>query len=134
LTTKGWQFEVVYLSDAEAVAVRDDLRARGATADLKQEPGLLPLAVLLAVTIPPGAALLLPVIERVIDNWKHHGILIDARGTGEPRIVEQRDLPYGTVVTLTRAGDEVTRSDLPTEKLSDYVSGVVSSLAKSAST
>ncbi len=133
MSTADLQFEVVCASREEAEAIRAEAIKKGADADIEEEPGLLPLAVLLVVTIPPGLVLLITVIDRVIHGWRDHGIVVDARGTGAPRIMRERDLPYGTVVILTRDGDQAKRTDLAPDKLSDYLSGALSAIAKGAS-
>ncbi|MDQ6883587.1 MAG: hypothetical protein M3077_05010 [Candidatus Dormibacteraeota bacterium] len=133
MSTSLLEFEVVYPSREEAERVRAAAQDQGASANITAEPGLLPLAVLLVIAIPPGAALLIQVIDRVIHGWRDHGIIVDARGTGAPRILAEKDLPAGTVVTLTRDGEEAKRTDLPEQKVSDYVSAALTAIAGGAS-
>jgi hypothetical protein len=126
-------FRVGYNSREEAEEVARDLKAAGARTETTEEPGLLPLAVLLVVAIPPGAALLVRVVDRIVHGWRDHGILIDARGTGEPAVIKNTDLPYGTVVILTRDGEKAERSDLAEDDLSKYVSAALGAVAGGAS-
>lgn len=133
MDTEALQFEVVYPRREDAEAAQVDIQYEGAEAEIKEEPGLLPLAVLLVVAVPPGLALLIKTVDRAIHGWKDHGILIDARGTGAPRIVHDESIAYGTVVTITRDGDEAIRTELPEEKLSDYVGGAVKAISGGAS-
>jgi hypothetical protein len=88
----------------------------------------LPIPILLAIVVPPGVGILVTVINQIVHSWTDKGVLIDARGTGDPRILKDGDLPYGTVVILSRDGDKTTRTDLTDEKLSDYIAGAVGAL------
>jgi hypothetical protein len=83
--------------------------------------------------VPPGAALLIQVIGRVIRDFTRHGVVIDARGTDAPRITSEKDLPYGTVIILTRDGDQAKRTDLPEAKISEYVSAALTAVSGGAS-
>src|SRR5215510_8461921 len=80
-------FRVGYNSRMEADTVAAQIRAEGVNTEVKEEPGLLPLPVLLIVGIPPGVALLAKVVDRIVHGWKGHGTLIDARGTS-PAIIK----------------------------------------------
>lgn len=132
MAAEAVQFEFVYPERAAADPVRDAIQQDGAEAEIKEEPGLLPLAVLLVVAIPPGLALLVKVVNRVVHGWKDHGIVIDARGTGAPRTIGDKSLPHGTVIILTRDGDKSERTELPEERLSDYVSAALGAVAGGA--
>jgi hypothetical protein len=133
MNQSGICFEVNLESVDEARTLAVDVRNQGGSAEITEEPGLLPLPVLLAVVIPPGIALLAIVMDRIVHNWRGRGVLIDARGDGPPRISKEADLPYGTVVILTRKGDESHRSDLPTEKLGEYLAQSIGALNGGAS-
>jgi len=117
----------------EAQAIAAHVEQEGGSAEFTEERGLLPLAIVLIVVIPPGAALLALVINRIIHSWRDHGVLIDARGTGAPAIVKETSLPYGTVVILTRDGEQSRRSDLPEIDLAKYIESAVRAVSGGAS-
>lgn len=83
---------------AEAREFAADVERQGGKTEIREEKGILPLAVLLCVVIPPGVALLATVASRIAQTWKRCGILVDARGTGAPVVAQELALPYGTVV------------------------------------
>ena len=89
----------------EAEAFAADIEQKGGKAEIREEKGILPLAILLWVVVPPGVALLATVANRIAHTWVDCGALIDARGTGRPTIRKERGLPYGTVVIITRDGE-----------------------------
>lgn len=117
----------------EAKAIAAEIEQYGGSADVHEEKGILPLAVVLAVVIPPGVGLLALVINRIVHSWRDHGVIIDARGSGAPTIIEERSLPYGTVVILSRDGDKSKRSDLSEMELSKYISEAVKAISGGAS-
>jgi hypothetical protein len=127
------RFRAVLASKAEADDVAEEVREQGGEASVTEEAGLLPLAVMLAVVIPPGIGILAATISHIIHGWKDKGSIIDARGDGDPKVISAPDLPHGTVVILTRDGDEATRTDLPTEKLGDYIAAALKALTPGAS-
>jgi uncharacterized membrane protein YgcG len=130
------QFEFVIPDQQEAEAKQAAVQQEheGVETELRKDPGLFPLAVLLVIAIPPGIALLAKVVDKIIHGWTDHGILIDARGDGAPRTQKDKSLPFGTVVILTRDGDEAKRTDLPDDKeVSNYVGAALSALAGGAS-
>jgi hypothetical protein len=123
------QLEINLSSIVEAQDIVKEVSSAGGSAYISDEDhGLLPLPVLLVIVAPPGLALLASVINRIVHSWTGRGTLVDARGDGPPRIVEELDLPYGSVVILTRHGDEVHRSDLPDERIGDYLAQAVRAL------
>jgi hypothetical protein len=121
-------------SQDEADRLAKELESEGVSAGVDNtDVGLFPVAVLLAIFIPPGLALLARTVDRIIHGWKDHGVLIDARGTGAPVIIESPALPYGVVEILTRAGEKVQHELLPEEDLGKYVAGAAGALAEGAS-
>jgi hypothetical protein len=130
----GVAIRVGFSSKDEADKAVSLLQADGVEASVDtSDVGFLPVAVLLALVIPPGAALLAKVVNRIVHEWREHGILIDARGTGAPVIIESNGIPYGVINILTRDGDEVEHSLLPEEDLSKYVAAAVTSVTGGAS-
>jgi hypothetical protein len=117
----------------EAQAIAAGVEQQGGTAEVTDEKGILPLAILLALVIPPGVGLLAQVINRIVHSWRDHGVLIDARGTGAPTLIKENSLPYGTVVILTRDGEQSSRSDLPEIDLSTYIGAAVKAASGGAS-
>lgn len=126
------RFEVV-MTRQDADTIAGEVRSQGGGAEITDEPGLLPVGVLLAIVIPPGAAILAVVINRIIHSWVDHGTLIDARGTGAPRITEEPALDAGTVVILTRDGDKSERSNLSEDTASEYIGKALAALSGGAS-
>lgn len=121
-------------SEAEAQAFAAEIRAKGGSAEISSEPGLLPIGILLWVVIPPGLGLLALVANKIAHSWLDHGTLIDARGEGPAQVVKQDGLPYGTVVILSRDGDKSERSDLPDDSsVSDYIGKALTALSGGAS-
>jgi hypothetical protein len=119
-----------FSSAEEAEAFAAEVRQKGGTAEASEEPGLLPLGILLWVVVPPGLGLLAFVANKIAHSWLDHGTLIDARGQGAPQVVEQGGLPYGTVVILTRDGDKSERSDLPDDaSVSTYIEKALTALS-----
>ena len=121
--------EIEFLLDLataeEAEAFAADIEQKGGKAEIREEKGILPLAILLWVVVPPGVALLATVANRIAHTWVDCGALIDARGTGRPTIRKERGLPYGTVVIITRDGETSKRSDLPEVDLAKYIGAAV---------
>lgn len=113
-------------------AERPDLSVHDGVMTEELPPGavqpLLPIAVLLAVVIPPGAALLAKVVNDIVHSWKGQGVLIDASGS-EPVVKPMPGTPYGTIV-IVKGDKEVTRSDLPGEDVSKYVAAALGALAQ----
>jgi hypothetical protein len=126
---------VVEVEGSDASAVAADVNAAGAVAELKYDgtAEVLPLLVPLLIAIPPGLGILATVVNRIVHSWKDHGAVIDARGDGPPAVARSNDLPHGTVVILTRDGDRSERTDLPDEKLSDYIAAALTALSGGAS-
>jgi hypothetical protein len=122
----------IEMSEEEAAALATAVRAEGATAKIDREKGLLPLAVLLVLAIPPGTGLLALVVNRIVHSWRTGGVVIDARGAGEPIIRKDRDLPFGTVVVLSRDGEVSKRTDLPEPDVAKYVAAVMKGLGGGA--
>lgn len=117
----------------EAQAIAADVEQQGGTAEVSDEKGILPLLILLVVVIPPGLGVLALVINRIVHSWHDHGVLIDARGTGAPTLIKDSSLPYGTVVILTRDGQQSSRSDLAEMDLSKYIGAAMQALSGGAS-
>ncbi len=130
----GVQF-VAQVAGIEAATLADEVTAEGGVAELPTggTEEVLPLLVLLAVAIPPGLGILATVVNKIVHSWKDHGTVLDARGDGPPVIAKADDLPHGTVVILTRDGDKAQRTDLPTDKLSDYVAAALGAVSGGAS-
>jgi hypothetical protein len=106
----------------EAQKLAESIRQEGGKAEVRSEKGILPLAVLLVVAIPPGVALLAMVASHIAHTWRDGGVVIDARGTGRPTVRTEKGLPYGTVVILTRDHDKAQRSDLTNDvDLAKYI-------------
>ncbi len=119
-------------ANALASKIQSEHGDDGVTAEIQENAGFLPLLVLLAIVVPPGIALLTVTISRVIERWKRHGVLIDARG---PKVVVQ-DLPgtpFGTVAIVTGKDEKFERSDISEEDLSKYIGAAVSALTGGAS-
>jgi hypothetical protein len=128
------RFRVSLDDEAGAQALAASVAQTGASATVTEEKGLLPLAVILAIVIPPGIGVLALVIDHIVHGWKDCGILIDARGTGAPIISKDAALPYGTVIILTRDGDTAKRTDLrPMDDLTKYIAAAVKAVAGGAS-
>jgi hypothetical protein len=119
------------VEDARAIAA--EVEQQGGTAEVTEEKGILPLAVLLVVVMPPGISLLALVVNRIVHSWTDHGVVIDARGTGDPTIIKENSLPFGTVVILTRDGESSKRTDLPEIDLSKYIEAAVKAVSGGAS-
>lgn len=123
------EFIVAVDDDVSAKKIVDEVEAGGGQATaVESGADLLPVAVLLALVIPPGISLLVETINRVVHSWKDEGVFIDASREG-PASVKRGKIPYGTVAVLTRDGDKVERTDLPEQKIGDYVAGVLKALA-----
>jgi hypothetical protein len=134
MSARGFELAFAYLSLERAELVKASLsEENGVTAEVVPEVGALPEVVQLAAVVPMNAAILLRVVNKAILDWKRHGMVIDARGEGPAVIQERRGLPFGTVLTLTRDRDTVTRTDIPEEKLGGYVSSVVQAINGGAS-
>ena len=119
------------VEDAQALAA--DVNKHGGSAEVADEKGILPLAVLLVIVIPPGIGLLAQVINRIVHSWRDHGVVIDARGVGAPTISKDNSLPFGTVIVLTRDGEMSKRSDLDDVDLSKYIGEAVKAVSGGAS-
>lgn len=118
------QLDLATSEEAESLA--ESIRREGGKAEIRSEKGILPLAVLLVVAIPPGLALLALVAHHIVITWRDCGVIIDARGTGAPTVRKEKGVPYGTVVILTRDNDKAQRSDLPNEvDLAKYIEAVM---------
>ena len=85
------------------------------------------------IFIPPGLALLAEVVNNVVHSWRDHGVVIDARGTGDPVIHEEKSLPFGTIVILTRDGDTAKRTDLPEVDVGKYIAAALKAVGGGAS-
>src|SRR3954453_11691260 len=109
-------------NEDDADQVVDEINELGAQASIEDVEGIVPLAVLLAVVIPPGAALLAKVVNRIVERWRKVGVLIDARDVRPPVVQKLPGTPFGTVVILTKDGQRSERSDIAEEDLGDYVS------------
>jgi hypothetical protein len=123
------RFRVALDSPSEAQAVTDTVQAHGGHTESTPEKGILPLAVLLLVVLPPGIALLAQVINSIAHSWIDRGVVIDARGTGAPVIRTDKALPHGTIVILTRDGQSAKRTDLPGVDTAAYIAAVLKGLA-----
>lgn len=123
------QFRVAFDSQADAQALAAKVKEDGASVTIPEQKGILPLAALLWVVVPPGLALLAVVINRIVLQWHRHGILIDARGKGAPILSSDPSLPYGTVIILTRNGDTAKRTDLPEIDLGKYIAAAMTAVS-----
>jgi hypothetical protein len=128
-------FVAIVPREGEARAIANDVVEGGGEAivDVPAQKGLLPVAVLLAIVIPPGLALLAKTVNDIVHSWKDHGTVIDATGDGDPKIKGGGDLPYGTVVVITKDGESAERSDLEGELAGDYIAKVLKALKGGAS-
>ena len=134
MAVSGVQFEVVMESSDEAQTMRDDIVREGGSAEVKEEgEGVLPVAVLLWVAIPPGLALLAQVVDRIVHGWRDDGTLIDAREDGPAKISKQDGLPFGTVIILTKDGEESKRTDLSEVDVATYVGKALEAVSGGAS-
>lgn len=129
----GLRFRVAFEDESSSTEARRAIAAAGGEVLVEEEAGLLPLAVLLAVVLPPGIALVALTLNDIVHSWKDRGTVIDARGEGDPKISASKGLPYGTIVILTRDGDEAKRSDLAPTDVGAYLASALKALAGGAS-
>jgi hypothetical protein len=95
------------------------------------DQGILPLVALLVVLVPPGLALLTKVVNEVVHSWKGHGVLLDAT-SDKPLVKPMPGTPYGTIVILSKNGEQATRTDIAGEDLSKYIGAAITALAGGA--
>jgi hypothetical protein len=126
------RFRVNLDSAEEAREIQTEIEQKGGSAQVSAEKGILPLAIVLAIVIPPGVGLLAQIINRIVHSWTDCGVLIDARGTGAPTIIKDKSLPHGTVVILTRNGETSKRTDLADVDLSKYIGEAVRAVSGGA--
>lgn len=82
--------------------------------------------------VPPGLALLTKVVNEVVHSWRGHGVLLDATGD-KPAVNPMPGTPYGTIVILSKDGEQATRTDLAGEDVSRYIGAAITALTSGAS-
>lgn len=129
-TSADLYFNILASSTEEAEEIILGLTSDGAAVVLDTKRSLSDIIVL-SVTLPPGVALTLSAVSTA---WRRRGrefgMLIDARGEGDPRISRLDGAHTGTIIVLSSDGDKVERTDLPQEQIGDYVAKVLAALVR----
>ena len=125
----------VRVERAHVEVLQAQLASEGAAAEsvAAGDAEFLPLVVLLAVVVPPGIGILASVINRIVHSWRDTGTMVDARGDGAPVVTRAPELPHGTVVFVAQDGTSFQRTDLPDDKLSDYIASALKALTTNSS-
>ncbi|MEU4245027.1 hypothetical protein [Actinoplanes sp. NPDC026619] len=126
-------FNLLSSSSEEAQDIARALTAGGAAVKTETMRSLSDVIVL-SVTVPGGLALTLSAVSTA---WRRRGrefgVLIDARGEGDPRISRLDGVHTGTVIMLSNDGDRVERTDLPQEQVGEYVAKALGALVSGRS-